>query len=243
MKAHSLIAVALIAAPASALAAEPEPTPEPAPELTPTLGPEATLIEVEPAAVPVPEDYNRFEISVTSELHWLVQSSARVTSEAPSQGSFVTRLSYSPIELLDLYVGYRSLYEVSRDDKGYALSTDGDAALFGARVRYPLLRWLSLTGNVDLEALHLEHDLAVGERSGSTGEWTFGVVPTAGVEFNLDLGGWEGLIRIEGGYAFRGPAAVDDMRLTSDASEVVPVDLGTTDLSGPVFGLTFGIRF
>ena len=194
------------------------------------------------AVAPVVHHRPTFEIGFQSELHWLVQSSARVTSQAPSQGSAFVDFAYSPIAPLDVYVGYRSLYETSRDDRGYTLTTDGDAAVVGARLRYPLLSWFGLVAALDLEALHLDHQLDVGQRSGQSGEWTFGVAPRAGVELTLDLGGWAGVLRVEGGYAFRGAPAVS-MALSSDAAEVDPVALGTVDLSGPLFALSLGIRF
>ncbi|MFO0750499.1 MAG: hypothetical protein U1F43_33245 [Myxococcota bacterium] len=182
------------------------------------------------------------ELSVTSDVAWLVSDSAMVTSADQTMGLPELRLGWSPLDALDVFAGWRVVGRLERDDKGYAMTSDGDALVLGARGRYPLLPWLALVGELELEALHLDESIAVGAHHGGSDGWTFGAVPKVGIEGTLDLGGWACVLRLEGGYGFRAPLSVDGIRFASDAAEVVPVDLGTLDLSGPVFGLTLAVR-
>lgn len=182
------------------------------------------------------------ELSVTTEQSWLLSDSAQVTSDGTA-GTPQVRFGYSPLESLDLYVGWRMFGEVERNDRGYIMTSGGDAVVVGARGRYPLLPWLAAVGELDLEALHMDESLIVGTHAASSDGWTFGAVPKLGIEATLDLGGWACVLRVEGGYAWRMPLAVDDVRFPSAAAEVVAVDLGDLDLSGPVFAATFAVRF
>ncbi|MCC6623067.1 MAG: hypothetical protein IT385_17550 [Deltaproteobacteria bacterium] len=257
---HLTLAGALALLPTPTLAADPDPTaapdhtvriepdPEPEPEhepehepVSPSPSPStSTSTTLTPEAPPAPR---RFEVSATAESTWFVADSSAVTSTRGSTSTPQVRVGWSPLEVVDVYAGYRALVGVRRNDREWDLRTDGDAVVVGARGRLALLPWLAAVAELDLEAMHVDVELEIGSRSAATGDWTFGAVPKLGVEAGLDLGFCDALLRVEGGYAFRAPLAVDDVRLSSEAESVVALDLGTLDLSGPVFAVTLALRF
>jgi len=239
---------------ASARAAEPEPAlelpmsepePQPEPQLAPPEVPTTTIVRPAPIVVaPEPSPApRRFELAVTAEYNWLLSDSSVVTSEKSFTATPQIRVGWGPIDEVDVYLGWRAFTEIERDDRAWDLTTSGDAIVVGARGRLPIASWLAAVAELDLEALHVGVDLAIGGRVAATDDWTFGVIPKIGLEGRLDLGFADGVLRLEGGWAMRLPLAVDDVRLSSAAESVVPIDLGSLDLSGPVFALTLALRF
>lgn len=209
----------------------------------PSYAAEETVVAPVPTEAPKPAARRVFELAVSAETTWLVSDSTQITTADDAVATPGVRFGWSPLDALDVSVGWRLVAPPARGDRAWRLTATGDAIVAGVRGRLPIVSWLAAVGELDLEALHVGFDLDVGSRSGGTSSWTFGAVPRVGLEAKIDASIFDVIVRAEGGYAFRAPVAADGVRLSSDAERVIPIDLGTLDLSGPVFAFTLGLGF
>lgn len=185
------------------------------------------------------------EISLTSEALTLVSDTVAATTSDRVTFTPGLRAGYAPIDQLTVLVGWRSLVGLARSDRGYDLRTSGDALVLGARWSFDLHPIVDLHAELELEAMHTDFALDIAGHRAASSDWGFGLIPKAVASVRADLD-WIVLdTRLFVGFALRSNLRADDLRLASRAprSQVAPLDLGATNLSGLVFGLNLALVF
>jgi hypothetical protein len=202
--------------------------------LTPTLGSSAARATA-----------GDIEISFTSEALTLVSDSVAATTDNRVNWTPGLRLGVSPVDRLTIIAGWRDFVGFERGDRGYTLDSDSNAFVLGARSSLGLHPVVDLHGEVDLEALHTDFELEIAGQRGSTSAWAFGVIPKAVASVLVDLDFLRIDIRVFVGFALRTNLAASGLRLDSraPADQVAPVDLGSVNLSGLVFGTNIAVVF
>jgi hypothetical protein len=265
------VAVALAVSPARAESYDPEPAP-PAEELPSPPGdapsvepatPEAPAVQEAPAPAPVQPDAIRtpldpapaadeapaepigIELTFNSEVQGFAasQMGAFTTSDNTAMLSF--RAAWKPDPRLAVYAGVRGMPALSTSNAVYRATSSAVGGLVGARFAQPLLGWLDLVAELDLEALSAETELVVGELRGTDSGWAFGAVPRVGLGANIV---WtetvRAHVRLMFGYALRTDHTLDGLRLDAEhEGATAPVALGAMNLSGPVFTFSLGLSF
>lgn len=183
------------------------------------------------------------EIALTTEANAFVSDSVSATTADALAVTPGLRVGWAVTDQLTAELGWRSLLALSRDDHGYTLTTTGDALVVGARWALGLHPNVDVAFALELEALHADFDLAVGQAEGTTGAWSVGAIPKLIGMARLPIGSLAFDFRAFVGVALRTALAADDLHLASEAPRTTPLDLGDLDLSGVVFGTTFAIVF
>ena len=188
-------------------------------------------------------DAGDVEIALTTEANALVSDSVSATTADALAVTPGLRVGWGITNQLTVELGWRALLALSRDDHGYALTTSGDALVVGARWALGLHPHVDLAFALELEALHADFDLAVGQSDGTTSAWSVGAIPKLIGLARLPLGSLAFDFRAFVGFALRTALAADGLHLASEAAHSAPLDLGDLDLSGFVFGTTFAVVF
>jgi hypothetical protein len=185
------------------------------------------------------------ELSLTSEA--LVLASDTVAATATGRVAFTPslRVGYSPIERLTVIAGWRSVTAMSRADRGYELTTSGDALALGARYSLGLHPIFDLHAEADVELMHTDFSLEIAGQRAATSDWGFGFIPKAVASATADLDFITLDLRLFFGFALRTDLAADGLRprAAASASQVAALDLGRVNLSGLVFGANLAIIF
>lgn len=186
-----------------------------------------------------------FELSLTSEALALTSPTVAATTSDSVAFTPGLRLGWSPVDNVTVLLGWRSIEALERSDRGYDLTTSGDALVIGARYSLGLHDVVDLHAELDLEALNTDFDLTVADGVGHTSAWAFGAVPKIVGSAKADLGFADLDFRLFVGFALRTNQRADDLRLSSSAhaSQVAPIDLGSVNLSGLVFGANLALVF
>jgi len=185
------------------------------------------------------------ELSLTSEALALVSGTVSATTDDSIAFTPGLRIGWSPVDDLTLLLGWRDITALSRADRGYTLDTSGDALVVGARYSLGLDPVVDLHFEVDLEALHTDFDLAIAGTTATTSAWGFGVVPKLVASAKADVDLFDIDFRLFVGFAARTNHHADGLRLSLEApaSQVSPLDLGSLNLSGVVFGANLAVIF
>ena len=244
----------------SALDARPEdlPTPEAPPETppaTPTpVQPPARIVPVDrPADPPVtdnllllPKPFQpSFEIAFSPEVQWFAAARMGRLSSADNTASLALRLTWYLRDDLGLVAGWRGLPTYSIDAPGYTAESTAWGPLIGVRWHYAFNGWLRFVTELDLELMHGETTFSAGGFSDTDGSLAFGAIPRIGLGVQLPVGTAVALeIRALVGYALRTSHTLSNLRLDLPTDgTVAPLDLGTSNHSGPVLAITFGLSF
>jgi|GEM_PF-5558773 len=186
-----------------------------------------------------------FELSLTSEALALTSPTVAATTRDSFAFTPGIRLGWSPVDNVTVLLGWRSIEVMSRADRGYDLATSGDALIVGARYSLGLHDIVDLHAELDLEALNTDFELTVADGLGRTSAWAFGAVPKIVGSAKADLGFADLDFRLFVGFAARTNQRADGVRLSSSAParQVAPLDLGSINLSGLVFGANLALVF
>lgn len=187
-----------------------------------------------------------FEISVAPQTSLSTSDSVTAISDNAAHLSATARIGWEIIDGLDLYAGYRRIDAFHRlDNSGVEWNTDIYSALIGARFRYRLVGdWFRLYGQLDIEANYAELTMDLGDRHGSQGTWSGGLLPEVGLEASFELDDTvQFVLRLGVGYALRLDHDFDAVAVGTPAPAERPVDLGPANFSALSVGFTAGVRF
>jgi hypothetical protein len=223
----------------------PEPAPVAPEPPDPVLPPAIRTPLDPPAKAPTPATPLGLELTFNSEVQGFAASrmGAFTTSDNAAMISF--RAAWKPLPRLAVYAGIRGMPGISTSNAAYSATTSALGGLVGARFAEPLLSWLDLVAELDLEALSAETELEVGGLRGEDGGWAFGAVPRIGLGANI---AWtetvSAHVRVMFGYALRTDHALDALTLDpAHDGTTAPLALGALNLSGPVFTFSLGLSF
>lgn len=201
-----------------------------------------------PAAHARPGD---FGLDLGAEYAWYGSDAIGIASSDARTAEGLIALSYQPVDLLTIYLGWRHLGSLGRGDSladaqtNFAFKTEADGIVAGARICLPIVAGLSFIGELDLEALHVATRVALGNAHDDTGAWAPGAVPKVGLAYHIPV--FDGLaldLRVIAGYALRLDAPLAPVTFApSPEVRAAPTELGALNLSGPVIGATLGVTF
>jgi len=194
---------------------------------------------------PAQAEAGDLELALTSEALVFVSDTVAATTDSSLGFTPGLRLGYALTDCLAVMVGWRDLASLNRSDRGYDLTTSGDAVVLAARYSFGLHPSFDLHLELDLEALHSNYQLDLADRTGATSSWGVGLVPKVVASAAFDIDPLQFELRLMGGFALRTDQHADGLRLGSAASaaEVAPLDLGLVNLSGFVFGGSLALIF
>jgi hypothetical protein len=159
--------------------------------------------------------------------------------------SLALRFTWYVADELGLVLGWRGFPGYSVSSATYETDSTAWGPLVGARWQHPLTSWLRFVAELDLELLHGETTFSAGGYSDTDGSLAFGAVPRIGLGVQLPVGDAVALeFRALVGYAVRTSHSLSNLRLDVPTDgAVAPLDLGTSNHSGPVLAITFGLSF
>ena len=186
-----------------------------------------------------------FELAITSEALAPVSDTTGATTTSSVTTTPGIRIGWRPVAPITALIGWRHVTTLTRADHGYALSTEGDAILVGARYSFELHPVFDVHLELELEALHATFDLDLANSRGTTSAWSLGAIPKVAASARVDLSAFFIELRAFVGFAFRTNHRADGLRLASEApsANVTPLDLGSLNLSGVVMGAELAFLF